>query len=84
MKCFEIKKCPFNGTNPKKSKCPPHRLQIGCWEYDWVSFYKAMPDGEEKENWRKIMLEECPYCEVYKTNKSDIDKFLKGLKEITE
>jgi len=43
MKCYEMKNYYFNGTDPKEFKCPPHELQVGCWEHDWVGFYSAMP-----------------------------------------
>ncbi|MTI65118.1 MAG: hypothetical protein FH753_00760 [Firmicutes bacterium] len=81
MKCYEIKKCPFNGTDNSKSKCSPHKLQIGCWEYNWVSFYKKIPECNEKLKWREEMLKRCLNCEIYPLYKKDIDKFLKGLKE---
>lgn len=76
MKCYEIKNCTFNGTDPEKSKCPPHRLQIGCWEHDWISFYKNMPDCTEKLEWREIMLKACPVCEVYKLHEVEMKDML--------
>jgi len=79
MKCYEIKNCIFNGTNHFESKCPPHKLQLGCWEYDWVSFYKAMPDKKEKLEWRQTMLENCPNCVIYSKHKEEIDIILNGL-----
>lgn len=79
MRCYEVKKCYFNGTNPAGSKCPPHREQVGCWEYDWLSFYAGMPDCAEKYEWRETMLKICPECQVYKLHKPEIDGFLRGL-----
>lgn len=80
MKCYELKNCCYNGTDPKESCCQPHQLQIGCWEYDWVSLYISAPDGEEKYEWRDVMLNRCPGCEVYKLHKGDMDRILEGLR----
>ncbi|HYF83493.1 MAG TPA: hypothetical protein VEB00_10765 [Clostridia bacterium] len=80
MNCYEMKNCCFNGTNPQGSKCPPHQMQIGCWEYDWLSFYTIMLECEEKYKWRDIMLEKCPECVVYCLHKHEIDRILEGLK----
>lgn len=76
MKCYEIKNCPFKGTAPDMSKCPPYRLQIGCWEYDWASFYKNMPDCKEKLEWREVMLKNCSVCEVYKLHEMEMKEIL--------
>lgn len=76
MKCYEIKNCSFNGTDPENSKCPPHRLQIGCWEYDWAGFYKVMPDCKEKLEWREVMLNNCPVCGVYKLHEAEMKDML--------
>lgn len=81
MKCYEIKNCCFNGTDPKEAKCQPYQLQIGCWEYDWVSLYKVMPDCDEKYEWREIMLVNCPNCEVYKLHKVEMDSVLERLQD---
>jgi len=80
MKCYEIKNCCFNGTEHVTSKCPPHKFKIGCWEYDWVSFYNKMPECKEKLEWREIMLNKCPKCEVYEIHKDDMEKILQGLR----
>lgn len=80
MKCYEIKNCSFNGTDPAKSRCQPHQLQIGCWEYDWVSLYKSMPECVEKYEWRDVMLDGCPDCAVYKLHKEEMDNILEGLR----
>ncbi len=80
MKCYEIKNCIFSGTNHCDSKCPPHKLQLGCWEYYRVSFYKSMPDNKEKLGRRQVMLDNCPNCVVYSSHKKDIDIILNGLK----
>lgn len=79
MKCWEIKHCIFEGTNPEESKCPPHMNQCGCWEYDWITFYKQMPECKEKIEWKEIMLENCPNCVVYKHKNKAIDKVLRQL-----
>lgn len=80
MKCWEIKCCCFKDTEPRQSKCQPHKLQIGCWEYDWVGFYNAMPDCDEKLEWRDVMFSDCPECPVYQAHKVDLGNILKGLK----
>jgi len=80
MKCYELKNCCFNGTDPKESKCQPYQQQIGCWEYDWVSLYKSMADCEEKYEWREFMLEKCPKCTVYKLHKEEVNHILEGLR----
>ncbi len=79
MKCWEIRECIFKGTDPKESRCPPYELQISCWEYDWNRFYRAMPDCQEKLEWRDVMLTECPICLVYRLHKSYLSEILKGL-----
>ena len=80
MKCYEIKNCPFNGTEHATSKCPPHKLKVGCWEYDWVSFYNKMPECEEKLEWKEVMLSKCPNCEVYRLHENDMKAILEGLR----
>lgn len=79
MKCYELKGCYFNGTDPRESKCPSHREQVGCWEYDWLSFYNSMPDCADKYEWRETMFKICPECEMYKLHKQSVDMFLKEL-----
>ncbi len=79
MKCWEIKDCPFKDTDFRDSKCPSFKLQINCWEYDWVSFYQAMPDCEGKLEWRDVMLTECPNCFVCSLHRDAISKIVKGL-----
>lgn len=80
MKCYELKNCCFNGTDPEKSRCQPYKLQISFFEFDWVSLYRAMPDSDEKYEWRDVMLENCPQCEVYKLHKSEVERVLEGLR----
>lgn len=80
MKCYEIKNCVFNGKDHKESKCPPHKLQVGCWEYDWVSYYNEMPDCEEKLEWRDFMINNCTKCKIYELHKNEVDNFLEGLR----
>lgn len=82
MKCYELKKCPFKDTDSEGTMCPPYELGIGCWEYNWVEFYKEMPDCKAKEEWREIMLEKCPQCKVYEIHKKEVDEFLDGLREV--
>jgi hypothetical protein len=72
MKCYEIKECLFNGTSPNESKCPPYKLQIGCWEYDWASFYNSMPECKEKLEWLEEMLKNCPACVVYRLHREEM------------
>jgi len=80
MKCYELKNCCFNGTDPSVSKCQPHQLQIGCWEYDWVSYYNSMPECEEKYEWRDVMLNRCPGCQVYALHPEEMERILEGLR----
>lgn len=80
MKCYELTNCRFSGTVPEESKCPPHKMQITCWEYDWLSFYASLPDCDEKYDWRDIMLNDCPLCPVYELHKSEIDTMLDSLR----
>lgn len=80
MKCYELKNCCFNGTNSTESRCQPHQLQIGCWEFDWVDFYATIPDCDEKYEWRDVMLNGCPVCIVYKLHKDEMDRILEGLR----
>lgn len=80
-KCWDIKQCPFRGTNPEKSKCGAYKTQVGCWEYDWVGFYNEMPDCAGKIEWRNTMLDGCPRCEVYSLHKKEMDSVLEGLRK---
>ncbi|MBS4537495.1 hypothetical protein GOQ27_03420 [Clostridium sp. D2Q-11] len=80
MKCYEIKNCPFKGTDHSTSKCPPHKLKVGCWEYDWVSYYNKMPECNEKLEWREVMLKRCTNCKVYKLHREDMNVILEALK----
>lgn len=81
MKCYRIKDCCFNGTEPKVSKCEPHRTQVGCWEYDWLAYFLAMPECDAKYEWRDVMLDECPNCPVYSLHHHEVERFLSGLKK---
>jgi len=79
-KCYEIKNCPFyTGAVPAEVKCPVYDLKIGCWEYDWVSFYNQMPNSSEKTEWRCGMIEHCKTCEVYFDHKEEMDKIINQL-----
>jgi len=80
-KCYEIIKCPFYNTEPKKSNCPVYKEQIGCYRYNWGDFYKQMPEGKEKQDWKIIMLQNCPKCEVHKLHNKEVDSFLIDLME---
>ncbi len=80
-KCYDILNCPFNkGEVPANIKCPPFEFKIGCWEYDWIGLYNKMPDGEEKLQWRNMMIEKCMTCEVYFEHKIEMDRILEQLK----
>jgi hypothetical protein len=79
-KCYEINNCPFNtGKVPENTKCPPFDRKIGCWEYDWVSFYNKMPDCIEKIEWRNSMINRCKQCKVYLEHKVEMDSILNKL-----
>lgn len=79
MNCWELKDCIFNKMEPQESKCPVYKQQCGCWEFDWVSFYNQMPECKEKEEWKKIMLTNCPECVVYKHKKENLEAILDSL-----
>ena len=80
-KCYEIKNCPFyTGEAPVGVKCPAFELKIGCWEFDWASFYSKMPVGKEKTEWRCGMVEKCKLCKVYKYHKLEMDNKFKQFK----
>jgi len=78
--CWDIKKeCPFRGTDPALAKCPAFAGQVSCWEFDWLSFYKAMPGGSDKVEWRSMMLEWCSSCEIRDSHGWEVDSFLARL-----
>ena len=74
MNCYDIINCVFKGTNPKNAKCQVYREQIGCWEYHWSALYHQMPDGEEKQKWRLMMVDNCPQCPVYKKHQEKMEE----------
>ena len=78
--CWDLKKeCPFVGTDRAGSQCPVYASERPCWEYDWLSFYSAMPEGSEKDEWKRDMLDWCARCEMRKEHAGPIDSFLEGL-----
>jgi hypothetical protein len=79
-KCYEINNCPFNtGEVPENAKCPPFDMKIGCWEYDWVSFYNEMSECKEKVEWCDSMINRCKQCKVYLEHKVEMDSILNKL-----
>ena len=77
MKNFwDIKECPFNGTNASEVSCPVYANQTSCWEFDWLSFYDAMPDGSDKYEWKRMMIEGCSDCKVRNLHEREVDAFL--------
>ena len=77
--CWDIKGCPLRTANPAESKCPAYAGQVSCWEFDWSEFYRAMPDGVEKTDWKKAMVEGCSSCEVHESHGAEVDSFLAKL-----
>ncbi len=78
--CWDIKeKCPFRVTDPADAKCPAFADQMSCWEFDWLDFYRAMPDGPEKEKWKYMMLEWCANCEIRDSHGMEVDSPLAKL-----
>jgi len=81
--CWEMKKeCPFAGTDPTASQCPVYASQTPCWEFDWLGFYSAMPEGSEKSEWKRMMLEWCPSCKVRAQHAGPIDSFIESLSKM--
>ena len=80
-KCYELIDCPFNGLDPDNSNCPVHKNQSSCWEYDWISFYNKMPECQEKEDWKKAMVEKCRNCSVRDKKPDLINKLIEDLKK---
>jgi len=74
--CWDIKECPFKGTNASKASCPVYADQTSCWEFDWLSFYVAMPDGLDKDEWIRMMIEGCSRCKVRNSHEREVDAFL--------
>jgi hypothetical protein len=78
--CWDIKEeCPFSDTDSSGAKCPAYASQTSCWEFDWMSFYHGMPEGSEKDEWKRLMLEWCASCEIRETHREVIDSFLSTL-----
>ncbi len=81
--CWDIKEaCPFKGTDPAKSACPVFAAQTVCWMFEWASFYKAMPGGLEKHEWKRMMLEGCAECEMRELHAREVDAFLVELRDL--
>ena len=81
-KCYEMKKCPFYLNESKmESNCPVYDLKISCWEFNWKGFYDKMPHSKDKENWRCGMIEHCKKCDVYYSNKAEMDLKLVDLRK---
>ena len=71
-RCWEIKSCPFSGTDPADAKCPAYASQTACWEYDWLSFYRAMPDVLRRlKTWSHYILAADPNFEALLGQKAD-------------
>jgi hypothetical protein len=79
-RCWEIKSCPFTGTDPAGAKCPAYASETPCWEYDWLSFYRGMPEGAGKAEWKRTMLEWCASCAVRRKHRSEVDAFVEQLR----
>lgn len=79
-RCWDIKSCPFSATDPADARCPAYASQTTCWECDWLSFYQAMPDGPEKAEWKRMMLECCASCAVRSRHEQEIDAFMEELR----
>ena len=78
--CWDIKKeCPFRGTDSVGAKCPAFAGRLSCWEFDWLGFHRAMPDGAEKDEWKRMMLDWCSKCEVRDSHGREVDCFLERL-----
>ena len=79
--CWDIKKgCQFRGTDPAEAECPAYASQVPCWEFDWPDFYRAMPDGAERTEWRNAMLDGCSSCEIRESHGEEVDSFLAKLR----
>lgn len=78
--CWNIKEeCPYRGTTPAEAKCPVYACQSSCWEFDWLGFYGSMPDGPEKDEWKRMMLEWCSSCEIRNFHSREVNSFLAKL-----
>ncbi len=81
--CWDIKEeCPFRGSDLAEAKCPAFAGQVCCWEFDWLSFYRAMPDGPDKNEWKGMMLEWCSSCEIREAHSREVNSFLAKLERM--
>jgi hypothetical protein len=81
--CFDMKKeCPFRATDPTEAHCPAYAVQVSCWEFDWLGFYSAMPDGAKKDEWKRMMLVCCSDREIPESFSEEVDSFLAKLKRV--
>lgn len=80
--CWEVRNCSFNRTESARSGCPAYRQQVNCWEYDWPEFYRAMPEGPGKGEWKRVMLQRCVGCRVRAKHRSAVDGFLAELRAL--
>ena len=79
-RCWEIKSCPFSGTDPADAKCPAYASQTACREYDWLSFYRVMPDRPEKAGRKRMTLEWWASCAVRSKHGEQVDAFTEKLR----
>ena len=80
--CWNIKNCPFMGTDPAGALCPAYACKLSCWEYDWAEFYRTMPDGAEKADWKNTMLDGCMKCEILELHREQVVSFLAKLRKM--
>ncbi len=78
-KCYQLIDCPFNGKDPHESDCPVYAEETACWLFDWVSFYKAMAEGEDKKHWLHTMVDMCRECDVYQDHADEMEDILKSM-----
>jgi len=74
------KECPFRDTDPVGAKCPAYATQLSCWDFDWIAYYRRMPDGPEKTEWKRTMLEWCSSCEIRSSHAAQVDALLEKLR----
>jgi hypothetical protein len=83
--CWDIKKeCPFRDTDPAEARRPAYAGHETCRDFDWLTFYGGLPDGPEKAEWKRLMLEWCSSCEIRESHAGEVDWFVDKLRVVQQ
>lgn len=80
LPCYQLRCCPFGDEKPAQTGCPARNAETGCWECDWVAYFKKLPRGSARTEWRQAMLDACPECEVSALHRDIMNAMLERLR----